>query len=152
MAEFAIRPAEPQDVSTIVELIHELAEYEKLGHLCKANEASLQRQLFGEHTTLEGIVTEIRGELIGYALYFDNFSSFTCKPGIHVDDIYIKPSHRRLGFGTAMLERIVQVARERDCGRVEWVALNWNKPALSLYREIFHAELLKDWHVWRLTL
>lgn len=145
-----IRFAAPADVPAIFALIRELAEYEKLLDMVVATESSLQQALFGERPSAEALVVEVAGEVVGFALYFQNFSTFLGKPGIYLEDIYVRPTVRGRGIGKTLLTRVAQIAVERGCGRLEWSVLNWNEPAIRFYQSL-GARPLSDWTMYRLT-
>lgn len=149
--QFLIRPAAEADVPEIARLIRELAEYEKLLDICDVDETSLRDHLFGERPYVEALVAEVEGAAVGFALYFHNYSTFLSKPGLYLEDLYVEPQHRDGGIGKALLERVVEIAAERGCGRVEWLVLDWNKPAVDFYTEAFGAKPVEGWTVFRLT-
>ncbi len=144
-----IRPAEKDDAALLFSLIEELAEYEQLSDAVKGDGALLAATLFNEERPAEALVAEVDGEAVGYAIFFTTFSTFECKPGLWVEDLFVRPSHRRRGIGRALLARIAGLARERDCARVEWSALDWNEPALCFYEEI-GARRMEQWQTLRL--
>src|SRR5580704_14530118 len=150
LRNFAIRPAGSADVPVIFSLIKDLAEYERLSHEVEATEDILRRNLFGERPYAEALVGELRGEPIAFAIYFHNFSTFLGKPGLYLEDLYVKPSSRGLGIGRAILRRLARVAVERDCGRLEWSVLDWNEPALKFYKSL-GAVPMTDWTIHRVT-
>lgn len=145
-----IRPAAPQDVSALLSLIRELAEYERLSDEVVATEESLREVLFGERPVAEAFVADMDGELAGYALIFSSCSTFLARAGIYLEDLYVRPHLRRRGIGRAMLVYIARLAVERGCGRLEWATLNWNKPAIEFYESI-GARALEEWTTFRLT-
>lgn len=147
---FAIRPAEPRDVPTIVGLIRELAEYERLLHEAQATPDDLHTALFGSRPAAEALVADTAGSLVGFALFFASFSTFVGKPGIYLEDIYVQPAHRGQGIGKALLRRIASLVVERGYGRLEWSVLDWNEPALAFYRSLGSTPM-SDWTVHRLT-
>ena len=148
---FTLRPAEPRDTTAIVRLICGLADYEKLAYQVQATPEKLERQLFGPRPAAEALVAEATsGELIGFALFFTNFSTFLCKPGLYLEDLFVVPEARRQGVGRALLTTLARIANERDYGRVEWSVLDWNEPAQQFYREL-GASILPDWRHCRLT-
>lgn len=155
---FSIRPAELRDVAPIVQLIRELAEFEKLTHLMQATPEKLRPHLFGEKPVAEALVAEVpassvaEGEspVIAFALFFTNFSTFLAQPGLYLEDLYVKPGHRRLGIGRALLMRLGKLALERGCGRFEWSVLDWNENAIGFYRTL-GADVLPDWRICRVT-
>lgn len=148
--DLVIRAAAPEDVHTILALIHELAEYERLAHEVKTTVDSLQESLFGPRPAAEAIMAEIAGQAVGYAIYFTSFSSFTGRPGIYLEDIYVRPSTRGQGVGKRLLARVAQVAAERGCARLEWAVLDWNEPSIRFY-ESLGARPMSDWTTYRLT-
>lgn len=146
----SIRPAQPQDVVHIHAMIVELAVFEKLEHMVVATEALLHEGLFGAHPSCEAIVGEGNGEVVTFALFFHNFSTFLTKKGLYLEDLYVKQSHRGKGFGTLMLQRLAQLALERGCGRFEWSVLDWNEPAIQFYKAM-GADVMPDWRICRVT-
>ena len=150
MTTFSIRPALPSDVSHIHAMIVELAVFEKLEHLVVATEALLHDGLFGARPSCEAIVGEEDGEVVCFALYFHNFSTFLTKKGLYLEDLYVRQSHRGKGYGTQLLKRLSQIAVERNCGRFEWSVLDWNAPAIGFY-ESMGADILPDWRICRVT-
>ena len=147
---FSLRAAELGDVSAIVQLIRDLAEFEQLSHLVQVTPEKLRPQLFGEKPAAEAIVAERGGEVVAFALYFTNFSTFLAQPGLYLEDLYVKPEHRGHGIGKALLKRLAALAVERDCGRFEWSVLDWNTNAITVY-ERMGATLLPDWRICRVT-
>ena len=145
-----MRPAEKRDVGIIMGFIKELAEYESLAHEVVAAEVSLERSLFGEHPVAEALIAEFETTPIGFALYFPTFSTFVGRPGLYLEDLYVRPNMRGKGVGTLLLQHVARLARERGCGRLEWSVLNWNKPAIRFY-EALGARAMDDWTVYRLT-
>lgn len=149
--EHRIRNAAPADVPAIVGLIKELADFEKLGHLAQATPEKLHPQLFGEKPPVECWVAEgEKGELVAFALFFTNFSTFLAQPGIYLEDLYVQPAHRGTGLGKAMLSRLAALAVERGCGRFEWSVLDWNVNAIDFYKKM-GAVMMDDWRTCRLT-
>ncbi|HTH60510.1 MAG TPA: GNAT family N-acetyltransferase [Paraburkholderia sp.] len=146
----AIRPATPADVGAMVALMLELAEFEKLTHLFVATDADLRDALFGARASAEALVAEDGGRLVAYALFFHNYSTFLGRRGLYLEDLYVQPSQRGSGLGTAMLRRLAALAVERGCGRFEWTVLDWNQPAISFYEKM-GATVLQDWRVVRVT-
>lgn len=146
----SVRPAEKRDVGVIMGFIKELAEYEGLAHEVIADETSLERFLFGEHPVAEALIAEFQTTPIGFALYFTTFSTFVGRPGLYLEDLYVRPNMRGKGVGTLLLQHVARLARERGCGRLEWSVLNWNKPAIRFY-EALGARAMDDWTVYRLT-
>ena len=147
---FNIRSAVEADAGTIMSLIKELADFEHLTHEVVATREDIHRSLFGPHPFAEALIGEYEGTAISFALFFYNFSTFIGKPGIYLEDLYVKPQYRRLGFGRRMLVHIARLAKERDCGRFEWSVLDWNKPAIRTYDQL-NAKPMKEWILYRLT-
>ena len=145
-----MRPAEKRDVGVIMGFIKELAEYEGLAHEVVADEVSLERSLFGEHPVAEALIAEFETTPIGFALYFPTFSTFVGRPGLYLEDLYVRPNMRGKGVGTLLLQHVARLARGRGCGRLEWSVLNWNQPAIRFY-EALGARAMDDWTVYRLT-
>jgi GNAT superfamily N-acetyltransferase len=149
MAPFSIRPAVPTDVPLIRDLIGELAEYERLAHEARATDALLHEHLFGARPAAEAVIAEAGGEPAGFALFFTSFSTFEAKPGIWLEDLFVRPAHRRAGIGRALLAHLAALALERGCVRFEWAALDWNEPALAFYRSL-DARAMPEWVQHRL--
>jgi len=147
---FSIRPASPADVAHIHAMIVELAVFEKLEHMVVATEALLHEGLFGARPSCEAIIGEENGEVVTFALFFHNFSTFLTKKGLYLEDLYVRQSHRGKGFGTQMLQRLAQIALERGCGRFEWSVLDWNEPAIKFYKAM-GADVMPDWRICRVT-
>ncbi len=145
-----IRPAVREDAGRILAFIRELAEYEKLAHEAVADEAGLARQLFGPTPRAEVLIAEVDGEAAGFALFFHNFSTFVGKPGLYLEDLFVRPQHRGLGLGKRLMARLAKLAVERDCGRFEWSVLDWNTPAIDFYRSL-GAVGMGDWTVQRVV-
>jgi GNAT superfamily N-acetyltransferase len=148
--QFVIRPAIPADVPEILRLIHELAVYEKLEHMAVGTDAALRESLFGPQPAAEAILAEVGGRAVGFALYFTTFSTFLCKPGIHLEDLFVEPEHRGAGIGKALLRHLAQVAVRRGCGRLEWNVLDWNTPSIRFY-ESLGGKIMKEWQLVRMT-
>jgi len=149
-AKLSIRPAQPSDVPHIHAMIVELAVFEKLEHLVVATEALLHEGLFGSKPSCEAIIGEADGEVVTFALFFHNFSTFLTKKGLYLEDLYVRQAHRGKGYGSAMLKKLAEIAVERNCGRFEWCVLDWNEPAIKFYKAM-GAEILPDWRVCRVT-
>lgn len=147
---YVLRRAEPRDVDAIVALIAELAEFERLTHLLEVTADTLAPHLFGERPVVECMVGEIDGEVVAFALFFTNFSTFLGKPGLYLEDLYVRPAHRGSGLGKALLEHLGALAVERGCGRFEWSVLDWNERAIRFY-EGMGATVLPDWRICRVT-
>lgn len=147
---FTIRPAQPSDVAHIHAMIIELAVFEKLEHLVVATEELLHEGLFGARPACEAIMGEENGEVVTFALFFHNFSTFLTKKGLYLEDLYVKQAHRGKGFGKQMLVKLAQLAVERNCGRFEWSVLDWNEPAINFYKAV-GADVMPDWRICRVT-
>lgn len=145
-----VRPAEKGDVPAILGFINELAEYERLTHEVVADEASLTRFLFGEERAAEAIIGEFDETPAGFALFFPTFSTFLGRPGLYLEDLYVRPHVRGKGLGKLLLRHIARLAVERDCGRLEWAVLDWNEAAIGFYEKL-GARAMGDWTVYRLT-
>ncbi|MCO5976319.1 GNAT family N-acetyltransferase [Ideonella oryzae] len=145
-----LRAAEPRDVSAIVGLIRELADFEQLTHLVQTTPEKLMPHLFGERPVAECLVAEVDGNVVAFALFFTNFSTFLCQPGLYLEDLYVQPTHRGQGIAKALLQRLGQLAVARGCGRFEWSVLDWNANAIAFY-ERMGATVLPDWRICRVT-
>ena len=145
-----LRAAEPRDVPAIVGLIRELADFEKLTHLVEVTPQSLHPQLFGERPAAESVVAEREGAVIGFALFFTNFSTFLGKPGLYLEDLYVQPAHRGSGVGRALLTHLAALANARGYGRFEWSVLDWNVDAIRFYEKM-GATLMPEWRICRVT-
>jgi len=146
---FTIRAAERGDVPLLLEFIRELAEYERLSHEVTVTEETLERSMFGEPAYAEALLGYAGKTPVGFAIFFHNFSTFAGKPGIYLEDIYVKPDHRGNGYGRSMLIHLAQLAVDRDCGRFEWAVLDWNESAIRFY-ESLGARPMDDWIIYRL--
>lgn len=149
-AEFQIRAAVAGDVAVIAELIRALADYEKLAQECQVSEAALREHLFGARPYAEALIAERGGAAIGFALYFHNYSTFLARPGLYLEDLFVRPEARGAGVGKALLVRLAQIAQQRGCGRLEWTVLDWNAPAIRFY-ESLGAQLKKEWIINRVS-
>jgi len=149
-SRFTIRPATPADVTHIHAMIVELAVFEKLEHMVVATEALLHEGLFGMRPACEAIIGEADGEVVTFALFFHNFSTFLTKKGLYLEDLYVRQAHRGQGYGSRMLEHLAGMAVERNCGRFEWSVLDWNEAAIDFYKAK-GAEILPDWRICRVT-
>lgn len=145
-----IRGAGRADCRLILTLIGELAEYERLAHEVVANESLLAEHLFGERPAAEVLIAEIGGEAAGFALFFTSFSTFLGRPGLYLEDLYVRPAQRGQGVGAALLQTVARLALERGCGRLEWSVLDWNTPAIGFYRAL-GAEPMDEWTTYRVT-
>lgn len=145
-----VRPAVREDTGQILAFIRELAEYEQLAHEAVADEAGLAAQLFGGTPRAEVLIAEVDGAAAGFALFFHNFSTFVGKPGLYLEDLFVRPQYRSLGLGKRLMARLAKIALDRDCGRFEWSVLDWNTPAIDFYRRI-GAVGMDEWTVQRVT-
>jgi GNAT superfamily N-acetyltransferase len=145
-----IVPATERDVAVILGFIRKLAEYEKLSHQVAATEELLRDSLFGGRRVAEVLIAYLANEPAGFALFFHNFSTFLGRPGIYLEDLFVEPAQRGKGIGKALLIAVAKIARERNCGRLEWAVLDWNRPAIDFYRGL-GAVPLDDWTLFRVT-
>jgi GNAT superfamily N-acetyltransferase len=148
-AALRIRDAEPADVELILSLIVELADYERARERVVGTPELLSAALFGEDRVADAVIAEVDGETAGFALWFRTFSTWLCRPGLWLEDLYVSPEQRRGGVGRALLAHVARVAVEHGYGRVEWSALHWNTPALDFYK-MLGAEVMHEWQVHRL--
>ena len=146
----SLRPAEPRDLEAIVGLVHELAQFEKLTHLVQVTPQRLHPHLFGERPVAEAVVAEHGAQVVGFALFFTNFSTFLGKPGLYLEDLYVQPAHRGRGIGRAVLAHLAALAVERGCGRFEWSVLDWNANAIRVY-EGMGATVMPEWRICRVS-
>lgn len=146
--KFTIRPARPEEAGLVLEFIRKLAVYEKCENEVVADESTLYHSLFVEKSA-EVLFAEENSTIIGFALFFYNFSTFVGRKGLYLEDLFIIPEKRGLGYGKALLRHLAKMAVERNCGRMEWICLDWNKPALNVYRSI-GAIPMDTWTVQRL--
>ena len=149
MQKFTIRKASKKDVSLILKFIKELAEYEKMSNEVVANESLLKEWIFKKKKA-EVLFAMENGKEIGFALFFNNFSTFLGRAGIYLEDLYIMPEYRKKGYGKALFKKLAQIAVERGCGRLEWSCLNWNTPSIDFYLSL-NATPMNEWTVYRLT-
>ena len=148
--DISIRSATSADVGTILNFIRDLSVYEKLAHEVKADERTLAQNLFGARCYAECIIAEAVGRPAGFALFFHNFSTFVGKPGLYLEDLFVKPEYRGRGIGLRLFRALAHIALERDCGRMEWSVLDWNEPALTFYKQL-GAQAMDDWTTQRLS-
>ena len=146
--ELVIRQATISDVPLILSFIKGLGEYEKLTHEVVATEEGLRESLFGENPKAEVILGYYQNEPVAFALFFHNFSTFLGRPGLYLEDLFVKPEYRGKGFGKVMLSYLARLTKERNCGRLEWSVLDWNEPALKFYRSI-GSRRIDEWTVQR---
>jgi GNAT superfamily N-acetyltransferase len=150
MEKFTIRPATVADVSIILELIRALSEYERAPNDVVATEQILQETLFGKKPAAEVLLLFENEIAAGFALFFHNFSTWIGRPGLYLEDLFVRPEHRGKGYGRALLIELAKIARERNCGRMEWAVLDWNEPAIQFYHKL-GAKPMDEWTVFRLT-
>jgi GNAT superfamily N-acetyltransferase len=150
MSPIQIRPATADDVPLIFALICELASYEKLSHEVVANEDQIRQTLFGERSVAEVVIATLNDVPVGFALFFPNYSTFLGRPGLYLEDLYVRPEARGFGAGRELLEYLARLAVERGWGRLEWRVLDWNEPSIAFYKKL-GAEPLDDWTVFRVT-
>ena len=150
MPTFQIRPATSADIAGIFDLIRQLSVYEKLEHMITGNEFMLRESLFGPRPSCECVIAEEDGHPVGFALYFTTFSTFLCKPGLYLEDLFVIPAVRGRGYGKALLAHLAALAKARDCGRFEWRVLDWNQPSIDFYKSL-GASIMPEWHLARMT-
>lgn len=148
--EFDIRPARREDIRVIHAMVRALADYEKLSHLCVATEGDLDAALFGARPAAEVILGWNGPDPVAFALFFPNFSTFLGRPGLYLEDLFVRPEFRGRGYGRALLIHLARLAVERDCGRFEWAVLDWNEQAIGFYRAL-GGTVLSDWRITRVT-
>ena len=144
----SIRSAIAADISLIGQFIRDLAEYERLADAVRFDEAVMAEKLFGVRPYAEVLVGEINGTPQGFALFFHNFSTFEGRPGIYLEDLFVRPDARGSGLGKALLAKLAALAVERDCARLEWSVLDWNMPAIDFYKAL-GAKMMDEWTVMR---
>jgi GNAT superfamily N-acetyltransferase len=149
-SSFEIRSATVDDVATILQLIRDLATYERAPNEVTATEEQLRLVLFGERPAAEVLLAFADGDPVGFAVFFHNFSTWLGRPGLYLEDLFVKPEERGKGYGRALLVHLGTIARDRGCGRMEWAVLNWNEPAIEFYRKL-GAKPMDEWTVYRLT-
>lgn len=147
---FQLRSAEKKDVPIVLEFIKALADYEKLSDMVVATEELLEEYLFGEKKVAEVIIGFEGTTPTAFALFFHNFSTFLGRPGIYLEDLFVKPEFRRKGYGKIMLSELAKIAIDRNCGRLEWSVLDWNTPAIDFYKSL-GAVPMDEWTTFRLT-
>lgn len=148
--DLSIRQAQKKDVPLLLDFIKQLADYENLSQAVVADEESLRRTLFGEIVFAEVILADYQNQSVGFALFFPNYSTFLGKPGIYLEDLFVVPAMRGKGIGRELLKYIARLTKERDCGRLEWSVLDWNKPAIEFYQTL-GAVPMEQWTVFRLS-
>ena len=149
-ATFRIDAATPEDAAAIVELIRELAEYERLLEEVRISAEDLQRDLFGARPYAEAVIAREGHAVVGFALWFHNYSTFAGRPGLYLEDLFVRPAYRGRGYGEALLRHLAGLALERGCARFEWSVLDWNTPAIGFYRKL-GAVAMEEWTVQRVT-
>ena len=149
-SKLQLRKATEADLDIIMQLIRELADYEKLSDQVVITKAQLKNVLFGKNKFVEVWLAEFDGKIAGQVLFFQNFSTFVGKPGLYIEDLFVLPEFRGKGIGKKLLLKVVELAAERNCGRVEWLVINWNKPAIDFYKSML-AKPLNEWTVFRLS-
>jgi GNAT superfamily N-acetyltransferase len=145
-----IRPGTPRDIPALLTLIHGLAKYERLTRHCRTSAARLRSHGFGRHRYFESLLCTRAGRPIGYAIYYFTYSSFTCRPSLFIEDIFVLPSDRGSGAGKALMSALARLAVRKGCGQMEWIVLDWNTPAIRFYRRL-GARLNKTWVLTRLS-
>jgi GNAT superfamily N-acetyltransferase len=145
-----IRAATPADVPIIAQLIRALAEYEKLAHMVVLDESALREHIFGPRPYVDVLLAEDAGRVVGYALFYHNYSTFLGRPGIYLEDLFVLPEERGKGHGKALLRAVAKLAVERRCGRLEWAVLDWNEPSIRFYRAL-GAAAMDEWTTFRVT-
>src|SRR6202051_5204702 len=149
-SSFGIRSAKVADVPIILQLIRDLATYERAPNEVTATEEQLVDVLFGEKPSAEVLLAFEEETPVGFAVFFHNFSTWLGRPGLYLEDLFVRPEQRGKGYGRALLIHLAKIARERGCGRMEWAVLNWNEPAIKFYRKLA-AKPMDEWTVFRLT-
>ncbi len=149
-SNFEIHPARVEDVPIILDLIRDLATYERAPNEVTATEEQLVDVLFGEKPVAEVLLAFEGKSPVGFAVFFHNFSTWLGRPGLYLEDLFVKPDKRGKGYGRALLVDLAKVARDRGCGRMEWAVLDWNEPAIKFYRSL-GAKPMEEWTVFRLT-
>ena len=149
MTHHTLRSATPRDLDAIVGLIGELAAFEHLTHLLEVTPDKLMPHLFGERPAAECMVAEVAGEVVAFALFFSNFSTFLARPGLYLEDLFVQPAHRGSGIGKALLKHLGRLAVARGCGRFEWSVLDWNANAIAFY-ESLGATVMPEWRICRI--
>lgn len=149
-SRMVLRAAQPEDSEIIFALIQALADYEKLSHVVTGTVEELRDHLFGSRAYAEVVLAEVDSQVVGFALFFYNYSTFLTKPGIYLEDLFVLPAYRRQGIGKALLSYLAERAVQEGCGRLEWSVLDWNAPAIAFYQRM-GAEILPDWRICRVT-
>jgi len=150
MAEVVVRPATSGDTAIVLQMIRDLAEYEKLTQVVAATEEKIRESLFGADPAAEVLLAHEGDECVGFAVFFRTYSTFLARASLYLEDIFVKPHARGQGAGFALLRRVAEIAKERGCGRVEWEVLDWNEPSIEFYNKL-GAEPVEGWTKYRLT-
>ena len=150
MEKLNIRPATSNDVGIIMDLIRQLAVYEKLEHMITGNDAMMRDALFGSKPCCECLIAEENAQPVGFALFFTTFSTFLCRPGLYLEDLFVIPKVRGKGYGKTLLKHLAGIAQIRECGRFEWRVLDWNEPSIQFYKSL-GATIMPEWHLVRMT-
>jgi GNAT superfamily N-acetyltransferase len=152
MSDLNLRLAGPDDAESVARLVRELAIYERLAHEVVSTADDFRRVLSQPASTVEVLLAELAGKAVGFALFFQNFSTFVGRPGLYLEDLFVEPAYRRRGIGLALFQELVQIARHRDYGRMEWAVLDWNQSAIDFYTRKLDARLLGEWRICRVDL
>lgn len=147
---FTISAATAADVPVVFNLVKQLADYEKLADMVSGSETMLHENLFGKHRSCECVIARDGETPIAFALYFTTFSTFLCKPGLYLEDLFVIPAARGKGYGKALLKHLAQLALQRECGRFEWRVLDWNTPSIEFYKSL-GATIMPEWQLVRMT-
>jgi GNAT superfamily N-acetyltransferase len=152
MPDIFLRFATPDDAPQIARFVAELAKYEKLEHEVISSSDDFRKTLSDPNSNVEVLLAFWSGQPAGFALFFKNFSTFLGKPGLYLEDLFVQPEYRTRGIGTSLMTRLIEIAKERNYGRVEWAVLDWNEPAINFYQEKIGATLLSPWRICRLVM
>jgi GNAT superfamily N-acetyltransferase len=152
MTELSLRFATPEDADAVYRLVLGLARYERLEHEVVSTALDFRKTLADPESNVEVLLAQWSGETIGFALFFENFSTFLGKPGLYLEDLFVQFDFQGEGVGTALMERVIEIAKERNYGRVEWTVLDWNEPAIKFYEEKIGAKLISSWRICRVVL
>lgn len=145
-----IKPITPAEIPALLDLIRDLARFERLEHEMEATTESLRESLFGPNASVGALLARDNEVIVGYAIYFFTFSSFLGRRGLWLEDVYVRPEFRHQGVGRRLIEAVARIGAEKNCGRFEWTALNWNKPALDVYQKM-GARAMDEWVLFRLN-
>jgi GNAT superfamily N-acetyltransferase len=149
-AELTIQDATAEDLPVINDMIHGLAQYERLAHECHSTEDKLRRTLFGQPRYAQCVIARLGAEPVGFAIFFHNYSTFAAQPGLYLEDLFVLPERRGHGVGRALLRHLARLALARGCARFEWAVLDWNEPAIGFYKSL-GAQAMSDWTVMRVS-